>query len=323
MSLSKLKTGVIGIGHMGKYHVNVLAGLHSADHELIGVYDIDKEGAGKIAQQFRVKSYDEVDQLLKDCDAVTIAVPTAKHFEIAKKALENDCHVLIEKPITSSVEEAMELMELAQKQSKILQVGHVERFNGAVIELQKIVTKPYYLETKRIAPFSSRIQDAGVILDMLIHDLDIVLNLVKSPLKDYYAVGEAIKGKHEDIAVVSLKFENNTMASLMASRVSQAKERKMYVTQENSYIILNYTNQDIEIHRQASSANLTTPDEIRYSSESYVENLIVHKDNPLKGEHIHFHQCITGEQKPIVANEKDIETLKIALHSVEMIKNGK
>ncbi|MDH4198941.1 MAG: Gfo/Idh/MocA family oxidoreductase [Spirochaetia bacterium] len=318
-----LKTGVVGVGHMGKYHVNVLAGLKSDQHELKGIYDINKDIAGAISRQYNVRNYDSLAELFEDCDAVTIAVPTGNHFEVAKQAIQCGCHVLVEKPITSKVEEAIELMELAQKEKIILQIGHVERFNGAVIELQKIVENPIYIETKRMAPFTPRIQDAGVVLDMLIHDLDIVLNLVKSPLKEYHALGQSIKGQNEDIALVTLKFENNAIASLMASRVSQAKERNLYITQENSYIILNYTNQDIEIHRKASSANQTTPEEIRYSSESYVENLFVHKDNPLKSEHIHFHKCIFGESDPVVSREKDIQTLKIALASVEMIKNGK
>ncbi|MDH4263012.1 MAG: Gfo/Idh/MocA family oxidoreductase [Spirochaetia bacterium] len=318
--LNEIKTGVVGVGHMGKYHVNVLAGLNSSTHQLIGIYDVNKDNAQKISEQYKVKNYESLSQLLDDCDAVTIAVPTEHHYKIAIEAINHGCHVLIEKPVTPKIEEAIELIELAKKKKKILQIGHVERFNGAVIEVQKIVDNPIYIETKRIAPFSPRIQDAGVVLDMLIHDLDIVLNLVKSPVKDYYAVGQSLKGKHEDIAVVTLKFENNTMASLMASRVSQAKERKLFITQEKSYIILNYANQDIEIHKNASSANITMPDEIRYSQESYVENLFVHKDNPLKSEHIHFHKCIMGEADPIVSNEKDLETLRIALASIEMIK---
>jgi len=320
--ISELKTGIIGVGHMGKYHVNVLAGLNSPQHVLQGIFDLDQSNADKVATQYKVKNYKSLDNLLEDCDAVTIAVPTQHHYQIAKQALEKDCHVLIEKPITQNINEAIELMDLAKKRNKILQIGHVERFNGAVIELQKIVENPIYIETKRIAPFSTRIQDAGVVLDMLIHDLDIVLNLVKSPVKEFFATGQSLKSNHEDIAVISLKFENHTMATLLASRVSQAKERKLYITQDKSYIILNYANQDIEIHRNASSANLTMPDEIRYSQESFVENVFVHKDNPLKSEHIHFHKCIMGEAAPIVSNEKDLETLKIALESVEMIKKG-
>lgn len=318
----QLKTGVIGVGHMGKYHVNVLSGLNSASHQLKGIYDLDQENARKIASQYNIENYADIEKLLDECDAVTIAVPTEHHFKVAKEALNRGCHVLIEKPVTPRIEEAVELMELARQKGKILQIGHVERFNGAVIEVQKIVDNPIYIETKRIAPFSPRIQDAGVILDMLIHDLDIVLNLVKSPVKEFHAMGRSLKSKHEDIAVISLKFENKTMATLMASRVSQAKERKLYITQEDTYIMLNYTNQDIEIHRKASSANLTMPNEIRYSQESYIENLFVHKDNPLKGEHIHFHKCIMGEAEPIVSNDKDLETLRIALASVELIKKG-
>lgn len=317
-----IKSGVIGTGHMGKYHVNVLSSLNSDNHQLVGIYDVDQKNAREVAAQFNLKAFESIGDLLDNCNAVTIAVPTENHYEIAKEALNRGCHVLIEKPITSKVEHAIELMEIAKQQKRILQVGHVERFNGAVIELNKIVEKPIFIETKRLAPYSPRIQDAGVVLDMLIHDLDIVLNLVKSPLIEFNAMGQRLKNIHEDIAVVNLRFADNTFSTLMASRISQAKERKLYITQESSYIILNYTNQDIEIHRKASSANLTTPDEIRYSSESFVENVFVHKDNPLKSEHVHFHKCITGETAPMVPNEKDIETLKIALGSIAKIHNS-
>ena len=321
MSDIKCKMGIVGVGRMGQYHVNVVSGLNT--HELVGIYDNNKETAAEVAGQYKIINFETAEELMKVCDAVTIAVPTNLHYHYAKMALDHDCHVLIEKPITENLLQAQEIIELARTKSKILQVGHVERFNGAVIELQKIVTNPIYIETKRVSPFTPRIVDVGVVMDMLIHDLDIVLNLVKSPLKHYTSIGRSILSKHEDIATINLLFENGVIATLSASRVSQFKERVLYATQENSYVKLDYAKQDIEIHRQASTANLITPDEIRYSQESFVENLFVHKDNPLKSEQIHFYECITNNETPLVSNDKDLETLKITLDSVDMIRDAK
>ena len=321
MSAGKLKTAVAGVGSMGQYHVNVLSTIDQAD--LVGVYDVDQEKAREVAGKFNIQAFETYEELLEAVDAVTIAVPTNKHFETASLALEKGCHVLIEKPIANTLEEAQGLMELAKKKDKILQVGHVERFNGAVVELQKIVSNPIHIETRRLSPFTPRIQDVGVVLDLLIHDLDIVLNLIKSPLVDFCAMGKNVMTAHEDIVTLNLFFENGSLATLIASRISQMKERKLYVTQEKSFIKLNYTTQDIEIHRQASSAHLTTPEEIRYSQESFVENLYVHKENPLKSEQIHFLDCILNGATPHVSNEQDIETLRIALDSIRMIQERK
>ncbi|MDH5717073.1 MAG: Gfo/Idh/MocA family oxidoreductase [Spirochaetia bacterium] len=319
---SKLKMGIIGVGRMGQYHLNVLSGLNT--HQLVGVFDSNQDRSMELASKFETKSYSDYLKLLEDVEAITIAVPTHLHYEISKKALEYDCHVLLEKPMTTKLEEAVELQKIAKSKKKIIQVGHVERFNGAVIELQKIVTDPYLIEARRFSPFTPRIKDTGVILDMLIHDLDIVLNLVKYPVTSFTAMGSYIENENfEDIASLQLCFENGCIATLVGSRVSQNKERIMNITQEKSYIMLNYANQDIEIHRQASGAVLTTKEEIKYSQESFVEKLYVHKDNPLKSQHIHFYECITDNVTPLVPEEKDIETLRIALESIDKIKAQK
>lgn len=325
MENKKLKIAVIGVGHMGNYHMTVLTSMVST-HEVIGFYESNPQRAQEIAQQYQVEAFSNLDDLLEQSEAVTIAVPTFLHFPIAKKALEQNCHVLIEKPITETVEQATELVELAKSKKLILQVGHVERFNGAVMELKKISTNPWLVETKRLAPYTGRIQDVGVVLDMMIHDLDIVLNLVQSPLQRFHAVGSKVVSEHEDIAVITLEFENQCIATLTASRVSHSKQRTLHITQKDSFVFLDYTSQDIEIYRNATSATLTTKEEIRYTQESFLERLFVHKDNPLKSEHLHFYECIRLGKVPHVANQKDIETLKIALSSIEQIKkstNGK
>lgn len=315
---TKLKIGVIGVGHMGQYHVNVLSGLPT--HQFIGIYDANYERASEIAEKFETRAFKSLDQLISKVDAVTIAVPTNLHYETAMAALKAGKHVLVEKPITENTEQARELVDLAAEKKLVLQVGHVERFNGAVMELHKIVTEPRLIETKRLSPFTPRIKDVGVILDMMIHDLDIVLNLVDSKVVSWSAVGSSVLTEHEDLAVITLQFENGCVASLTGSRLSQNKERTLNIIQDKSYINLNYANQDIEIYRQGSSAYLMTPEEIKYSQESFVEKLYVHKDNPLKSEHIHFYDCIIDGKQPYVLNEKDIETLALALNSVQAIQ---
>ena len=254
---------------MGQFHIKVLASMLT--HRLIGVYDISKERGRQIAEKYETRNFNHVESLFEKCDAVVISVPTENHYEYAELALEYDCHVLVEKPITQTVSQAKYLMELASQKKKHLQVGHVERFNGAVVELNKIVTDPLLIEGRRLSPFIPRIKDVGVVLDMLIHDLDIVLNLVKSPVASYHGFGRAVESNHEDIAMIHLNFQNGCISTLMASRVSQKKERTLTITQNQNLIFLDYSSQDIEIYRQASTAYLMTREEIKYSQESFVE----------------------------------------------------
>ena len=316
-----LKIGVLGVGHMGQYHLNVLSSLKT--HQIIGIYDIDLEQGANLEAKYNIPFFSTPEELIKNVDAVTIATPTKTHYELAKLALMNDCHVLLEKPITETVAQAKELMELAAQRNKILQVGHVERFNGAVMELNKIITHPMFIETRRLAPYNNRIKDTGVVLDLLIHDLDIVVNLVKSPVSYVSAIGHSVfQNGYEDIVSVNLKFENNCVANLMASKMSQKKDRLLTIAQQHNTILLNYTNQDIEIYRQAASASLVTKEKIRYSQESFVEKLYIHsKENPLKSEHIHFYNCIMNGETPLVSNKNDIEILNLALQIIDQIKN--
>jgi len=313
----KLRFGIVGVGHMGSYHLNVAASLPT--HEIVGIFDARPEHAAEKAALFNTKAFGSYQQLIDECEAVTIAVPTVLHYEIAKYALQKGVHVLVEKPITFDLKQAEELISLAKQKSLVLQVGHVERFNGAVMALSKIVSEPLLIQTRRLHPQNNRILDVGVVLDLLIHDIDIVINLVNKPLLRHSAMGSCLTGKHEDIAVIELQFEGGCIATLTASRLSQYKERSLSVTQKHNFLILNYGAQEIEIHRQGNSVTVTAPDEIKYSQESVVERVFIHKDNPLKSEHIHFYNCIMGTEKPLVSGEADLKTLSIALDSVKQI----
>ncbi|MDZ4725229.1 MAG: Gfo/Idh/MocA family oxidoreductase [Leptospira sp.] len=314
----KVRLGVIGTGHMGQYHVNVAKML--SDAELVGIFDASNERATQIAEKHKTKAFNSETELLNAVDAVVIAAPTFLHHKIAKQALESNKHVLVEKPISQTVEEAKELVALANKNKLVLQVGHVERFNGAVLELGKIAEHPLLIESRRLAPYNSRIADVGVVLDMMIHDIDIVLNLVKSEVVDVKAVGSSVVSKHEDVASVVIRFANGCVASLNASRASQAKIRTLNISQKDSYVFLDFTNQEIELHRQASSTTQLGSGEIRYKQESIVEKIFVHKDNPLKQEHEHFINCIKGEVEPMVKGESDIRTLEVAYKILKQIE---
>ena len=313
----KIRFGIVGVGHMGSYHLNVAASLPT--HEIVGIFDARPEHAAEKAALFNTRAFDSYQQLIDECEAVTIAVPTVLHYEIAKYALQKGVHVLVEKPVTFDLKQAEELINLAKQKSLVLQVGHVERFNGAVMALSKIVSDPLLIQTRRLHPQNNRILDVGVVLDLLIHDIDIVINLVNKPLLRHSAMGSCLTGKHEDIAVIELQFEGGCIATLTASRLSQYKERSLSVTQKHNFLILNYGAQEIEIHRQGNSVTVTAPDEIKYSQESVVERVFIHKDNPLKSEHVHFYNCIMGTEKPLVSGEADLKTLSIALDSVKQI----
>ncbi|MBP9885850.1 MAG: Gfo/Idh/MocA family oxidoreductase [Leptospiraceae bacterium] len=307
---NKLKLGIIGVGHMGQYHVNVAKQL--SDATLTGIYDADPERVKVISEKYGVPSFSTPEELIKNVDAVVIAAPTFLHHTLAKLALTSGKHVLVEKPIAESVEQAKELVELATKNKLVLQVGHVERFNGAILELGKIVDTPMLIESRRLAPYNPRIKDVGVVLDMMIHDIDIVLNLVDSDVVKVHAVGQKVVSAHEDVATVVLQFANGCVATIAASRNTQAKIRTLNITDKNAYIKLDFADQEIELHRQASSNTQMSLESIRYKQESIVEKIFVHKDNPLKQEHEHFVKCILGTATPHVEGDNDIKTLEIA-----------
>ena len=314
----KVKLGLVGTGHMGQYHVNVSSSIPK--YEVCGIFDSDKEQASEIAERFGIPVFDNFAQLLNEVEAVVIAVPTIMHYEIALEAVQAGKHVLVEKPMTQTVSQAQELVNLAEDKNLVFQVGHVERFNGAVLELSKIVEKPHLIEARRLAPFNARIQDVGVVLDLMIHDIDIVLNLVKDEVDSVYAQGNPCFSQYEDIAVATIKFGSGCVANFVASRATQRKIRRLNITQENAYIVLDFDTQDIDIHRRASSAYLMTREELKYKQEAFVERIEVHRDNPLKQEHEHFIACIHGSQVPIVTGQEELRTLRIANDILEQIK---
>lgn len=315
--MKKIKVGILGVGRMGQYHLNILNNLPEV--QLVGISDINKELLGELSYKFDVNVYENYKKLIKKCDAVFIATPTSTHYEYAKECLSINKHILLEKPMTTNLDQAREIVELCKKKGLILQIGHVERFNGAVQQLKKIIMNPLYIDSTRIGPYDSRVSDVGVILDLMIHDIDILLNLIEDNVVEISAMGSSVFSPFEDIATVQLSFKNGCNAHILASRTSQKRKRELSIIQKDSFIYLDYGTQDIEIHRMAKNAYLLTPEEIRYSQESFVEHLSVQKDNPLKLEIIHFLNCINEKEKPFVSNDIDLKALDISLKSINII----
>src|SRR3989449_3336380 len=316
--MQKVRAGVVGVGQMGQYHVGIYSELFNVD--LVGIADCDYDRLTAIAEKYNTTPYTDYHALLDAVDVVSIAVPTSLHYNIARDFLEAGVHVLLEKPMTHTLEEARELFRLAEAQGVVLHVGHVERFNGAVQELKKIVHDPWLIESRRLGPFVPRIKEDGVILDVMIHDIDIILNLVRSPVRCMYALVKAIYTAHEDLANVQICFQNGCIANIIASRATEVKIRTMTITQRDAYIVLDYTDQDIRVHRQASSEHLVTRGALRYKQESLIERIFVHKENPLKLEIKHLIDCATQGALPVISVDEELRSLQVALQVLESLE---
>ena len=317
--MDKVNISLIGVGRMGQFHLNVISQINSIN--LTGIYDADENHLNEVSNKYNINKFNSLDEAIDNSDAVIIASPTKYHFEIAKKALEKGKHVLVEKPMTETYIQAKKLQEIVNKKNLILQVGHVERFNGAVQELHHIIEKPYLIEARRLAPFTPRITDVGVVFDIMIHDLDIVTSLVKKPVIRFSASGKRVRTNNEDIASALLEFEDETIATISASRITQEKIRTLAISTEDAYFILDYATQDITIHRQASSeSKIKTSIGINYTQESIIERVFIHRDNPLKLEDEHFANCILGKDKRFVSVENDVNTIKLTEDILKKIK---
>lgn len=309
--MKKVRVAVVGVGRMGQYHVGVYSEI--PDVRLIGISDINETRGKEIAGKYNTKFYGDYKKLLGKVDVASIAVPTSLHYKIAKDFLQAGTNILIEKPMTRSIDEARELFNIAEKRKLTLHIGHVERFNGAVQELKKIVDNPLFIESRRLGPYDPRIQDDGVVMDLMIHDIDIILNLLNSKVRDINVVGKSVFSDKDDLCNVQLEFENGCLATITASRATQHKIRTLAITQKDKYIFLDYTNQDIHIHRQAFSEHSITKQELRYKQESFTERIFVHRENPLKIELKHLIDCATNGAERKVSVEEEIYSLQIAL----------
>ncbi|MBI3638114.1 MAG: Gfo/Idh/MocA family oxidoreductase [Candidatus Rokubacteria bacterium] len=320
----KVRAGVVGTGHMGHYHALVYAELWNVD--LVGVVDIDAARAADVARHYDTRAFSDHKELIGLVDVASVAVPTERHFPVARDLLEAGVSVLLEKPMTMTLEEARELYAIARRTGTVLHVGHVERFNGAVQELKKIVDRPILIESRRLGPFVPRVQRDTVVMDLMIHDIDIVLTLVDSPPRRLAALGASVHSAATDVASVQIWFESGTIATVTASRATEEKIRTLAITQPDAYIVLDYLDQGIQIHRRAAQESTPNRESIRYRQASFVEHLFVHKDNPLKLEIVNLIRTVqrVRDGQPVeLAEHEDVRSLAMALEIERMIREGR
>ena len=318
--MSKIKVGVIGVGRMGKYHVGILSELPEV--ELTAVVDIDSKCRKVIEENYGTPGFENYKDMYGKVDAAVVAVPTGLHFSIAKDLLNAGIHVLLEKPCANNLDHARELFKIAEDKALTLHVGHVERFNGAVQELHKIVDSPIFVECRRMGPFTDRIKDDGVVLDIMIHDIDIILNLIQSRVTKTFVLGSSVFSTKDDLVNAQLEFENGCIANIIASRASQNQIRTLSITQKDSFVVLDYTDQEIYVHKKSSSEHKLSKDSLRYKQESLVERIFVHKDNPLKLELKHFLDCATNGSPRKVAIDNELYSLEFALNILSQFKSN-
>jgi predicted dehydrogenase len=319
----RLRAAVVGGGHMGQYHTLVFAELWDID--LVGVVDVDPERAAAVARKYDTLAFTDHRELIGRTDLVSVAVPTEQHFAVARDLLEAGIHVLLEKPMTPTLAEARELFAVARRAGAVLHVGHVERFNGAVQELRKIVDRPILIESRRLGPFVPRVRRDTVVMDLMIHDIDIVLGLVDSRPRRMTAIGSSVHGSGADVANVQLWFDSGTIATITASRATEEKIRTLAITQPDAYVVLDYSDQNIAIHRRAAQEYTLNRESIRYRQASFVEHVFVHKDNPLKHEILHLVRAVRGVRAggPLdLAEAEDLGSLAMALEIERMIRDG-
>jgi predicted dehydrogenase len=316
----KARVGVIGVGRMGQFHVNVYSEMLEA--ELVGVSDVSAIKGKSVAEKYKIEYFPDFHDLFKKVDIVSVAVPTKYHFEVAREALLADKHILVEKPISDDYDKAKELFDIAKKRGLVLHVGHVERFNGAVQELSKLVENPILIQCNRMGPFDPRVGEDSVVLDLMIHDLDIVLNLVRSEVETLQVISSSPKSKVEDVVNVNMKFRNGCLATFTASRATQNKLRNMSVSCPDHFISLNFSDQEISVHRIASTATEVSRQQLKYKEELVTEKIFVHRDNPLKLELRHLIDCVNGAER-MVSVENELKSLRTALDIVEQCRRGK
>jgi len=315
----KLRVGVIGVGRMGQFHVNVYSEL--PDVQLVGVADINRQAGRAMVEKFRVDYFENYHELIKQVDVVSVSVPTVLHYEVAREALQNDVHVLVEKPISDSYEKAQELFEIAEQRGLVLHVGHVERFNGAVQELHKIAKDPILIESRRMGPFAERMKDDGVVLDLMIHDIDILLNLVESEVEKVNVIGRSVHSDNEDVLCAQMQFASGCLATITASRATQNKMRTMSITCRDKYVHLDFADQEIQVHSMATTEHNLERQELRYSEVEQRERIFIHREHPLKLELRHLIDCVLNRASRRVSVENELKSLKLALEILEGYKS--
>lgn len=313
MDLHKIKVGVIGVGSLGQWHAKIYSELPGA--ELVGVYDLNTARAEEIARKYRTRPYADMLKLAAGVEAASIVVPADRHFAVALPILERGVHLLVEKPIATRTADAEQMVALARQKDLILQVGHVERFNPVLRALEEILTRPRFIEAHRLAPYPParlgqppRGTEVSVVLDLMIHDLEVILHLVRSPVREIHAIGIPVLSPSEDIANVRLTFENDCVANVTTSRISPEPMRKIRIFQEDTYISLDYQKQAGEVYRKTAQG-------IERGKAP------IEKGEPLPHELASFVECVRTRREPVVSGRQAAEALKLAVDICQHIRN--
>jgi predicted dehydrogenase len=304
--MKKPRVGVVGVGHIGKNHARLYAELPAA--QFTAIYDTDRAVAQQRAGEFGVMAAASLEEFAEQVDAASVATPTSTHFEIGRELLSRGKHLLVEKPIADNTAHASELAELAASRDLVLQVGHVERFNPVLGALEKRLTNPRFIEAHRLSPYPNRSTDIGVVLDLMIHDLEIILHLVRSPVRTIDAVGVPVLSRGEDIANARLRFENGCVANITSSRISPEQMRKIRVFQENAYLSLDYQNQSGEMYRRTAEG--LTKEEVE-----------IEREEPLKRQLASFIECAATGRAPKVSGFQAAAALELAVEITKRINS--
>ena len=327
MMQKKIKIGVIGAGHLGKYHINHLS--KHAHIDFVGFFDTNQDSAKRIAEEFSVKSFQKIDDLISISDGLHIVTPTNFHHQIAIKCLEQNKDVFIEKPITSTTKEADEIIQMAASKKCIVQVGHIERFNPTINKLKKIVSSPHYIEIERLAPFQARGTEVPVVLDLMVHDIDLILSMVDSTIVDIHASGAKMMSNTVDLAHAHIKFENGVVANLKSSRIAQNYVRKIRTYEKNLYTITDLMIPQIEVYGLEKTSVFSDNckeqliDTAGGSKNLFYDKIIPEKQDALLAEINNFIDSIKNRQPPLVDGKQGLQALEIALDvEKKIIKNG-
>ncbi len=304
MSKEKLKVGVIGVGYLGRFHAQKYAQMENVD--LVGVADINEQQARHVAKELHTDVYNDPKELIRKIEAASIVVPTPAHFLISRECLENNVDVLIEKPMAATVDEADELIRISESNGRLIQVGHLERFNPAVVALKDAIRMPRFIESHRLSIYNERGTDVSVVLDLMIHDIDIILNFVQSEIENIQASGMPVISDHVDIANARLEFKNGTVANVTASRISGRNERKIRLFQKDSYISIDFKNHETVIIKP----NGKHTDSIIPGME--IEKRCFSKGDALNDELKSFVRSVIRRSEPEVTGKMGREALKIA-----------
>ncbi len=320
--MKRVACGVIGVGGLGQHHVRIYKTLESAD--LVGIFDVNARRMHEIGERFSVRCFNRLESLLDNVEALSVAIPTSKHYEVGKLILKAGKHLLIEKPITSTVEEGEELVHLAAKKGVILYVGHSERFSAPMRTARRWIRNPRFIEALRLAAFGRRGTDVSVIHDLMIHDIDLVLSIVSSEVSSVEAVGVPVFTSSVDIANARLCFGNGTIASLTASRVSLDRLRKVRFFQPDAYISVDLLGKSVKIHRKKDNASSLLNNQVdEWRMQDLIEELnpSVDDEEPLMLEINDFLLSVLGEKKPEVTGEDGVKALRVASKIIQNIED--